>query len=45
LYVNLRAYDQALCRCRGAEAVRVVLDAFQIPAERIPASPEAQAGL
>jgi tetratricopeptide (TPR) repeat protein len=45
LYVNLRGYDLALAPMSAAEAVRLFLDAFQIAAERIPASPEAQAGL
>jgi tetratricopeptide (TPR) repeat protein/transcriptional regulator with XRE-family HTH domain len=45
LYVNLRGYDPALPPMPAAEAVRLVLDAFQIPAGQIPASAEAQAGL
>ncbi len=38
LYVNLRGYDPALPPMPAAEAVRLALDAFQIPAGRIPAS-------
>jgi tetratricopeptide (TPR) repeat protein len=45
LYVNLRGYDPALPPVPAAEAIRLALDAFEIPAERIPASAEAQAGL
>jgi tetratricopeptide (TPR) repeat protein/transcriptional regulator with XRE-family HTH domain len=45
LYVNLRGYDPALPPMPAAEAVRLVLDAFEIPAGRIPASAEAQAAL
>jgi tetratricopeptide (TPR) repeat protein len=45
LYVNLRGYEPALPPMPAAEAVRLALDAFEIPAGRIPASPEAQAGL
>jgi transcriptional regulator with XRE-family HTH domain len=45
LYVNLRGYDPALPPMPAAEAIRLLLDAFEIPAGRIPASPEAQAGL
>jgi DNA-binding SARP family transcriptional activator len=45
LYVNLRAYDPALPPMPAEEAVRLFLDAFQIPAGRIPASAQAQAGL
>ena len=45
LYVNLRGYDPALPPMPAAEAVRLFLDAFEIPARRIPASAEGQAGL
>lgn len=45
LYVNLRGYDPVLPPMPAAEAVRAFLDAFQIPAGRIPAGVEAQAGL
>jgi DNA-binding SARP family transcriptional activator len=45
LYVNLRGYDPALAPMPAAEAIRLALDAFAIPAGRIPASAEAQAGL
>jgi len=45
LYVNLRGYDPALPPLPATEAIRQFLDAFEIPAGRIPASPEAQAGL
>ena len=45
LYVNLRGFDPALPPMPAAQAVRLFLDALEIPAGRIPASPEAQAGL
>ena len=45
LYVNLRGYDPSLPPMPAAEAVRLLLDAFGIPAGQIPASTEAQAGL
>jgi tetratricopeptide (TPR) repeat protein len=43
--VNLRGYDPVLPPMPAAQALRLLLDAFEIPAARIPASPEAQAGL
>jgi tetratricopeptide (TPR) repeat protein/transcriptional regulator with XRE-family HTH domain len=45
LYVNLRGNDPARPPMPAAEALRLLLDAFEIPAARIPASPDAQAGL
>jgi tetratricopeptide (TPR) repeat protein/transcriptional regulator with XRE-family HTH domain len=45
LYVNLRGYDPVLPPMPAPEAIRLALDAFEIPAGRIPASTEAQAGL
>jgi tetratricopeptide (TPR) repeat protein len=45
LFLNLRGYDPALPPVPATEAIRLVLDAFQIPAGQIPASAEAQAGL
>jgi tetratricopeptide (TPR) repeat protein len=43
LYVNLRGFDQASTPVPAAHAIREFLDAFGLPAERIPPSPEAQA--
>ncbi|HEY1914635.1 MAG TPA: BTAD domain-containing putative transcriptional regulator [Streptosporangiaceae bacterium] len=45
LYVNLRGYDPAGPPVTPAEAVRLFLDALSVPAARIPAGLEAQAGL
>jgi len=45
LYVNLRGFDPSGQVMAPAAAVRGFLDAFEVPAERIPASPEAQAAL
>jgi tetratricopeptide (TPR) repeat protein/transcriptional regulator with XRE-family HTH domain len=45
LYVNLRGFDPALPPVLAADAIRVFLDAFEIPADRIPYRPDAQAGL
>ncbi len=45
LYVNLRGFDPAGSPVKPAEAVRGFLDAFEVPAERIPATLDAQAGL
>ncbi|TDB83040.1 tetratricopeptide repeat protein [Actinomadura sp. KC216] len=45
LYVNLRGFDPAGTPVTSAEAVRGFLDAFQVPAERIPVSLAAQAAL
>jgi tetratricopeptide (TPR) repeat protein len=45
LYVNLRGYDPHRPAVTPAEAVRGLLDAFQVAPERIPVGLEAQAGL
>jgi DNA-binding SARP family transcriptional activator/tetratricopeptide (TPR) repeat protein len=45
LYVNLRGFDPGGSVTSAADAVRGFLDALQVPAERIPDGPEAQAGL
>jgi tetratricopeptide (TPR) repeat protein len=45
LYVNLRGFDPTGSVMTSAEAVRTFLDAFCVPAHRIPVSPEAQVGL
>jgi tetratricopeptide (TPR) repeat protein/transcriptional regulator with XRE-family HTH domain len=45
LYLNLRGFDSALPPMTPAEAIRLVLDAFEMPPERIPASRDAKAGL
>ena len=45
LYVNLRGFDPGGQVMAPAEAVRGFLDAFEVPAERIPASLDAQAAL
>jgi tetratricopeptide (TPR) repeat protein/transcriptional regulator with XRE-family HTH domain len=45
LYVNLRGFDPSGSPVTAAEAIRGFLDALGVPPERIPASPEAQAGL
>jgi DNA-binding SARP family transcriptional activator/tetratricopeptide (TPR) repeat protein len=45
LYVNLRGFDPTGSPVVPAEAVRGFLDAFEVPAERIPASVDAQVGL
>jgi DNA-binding SARP family transcriptional activator len=45
LYVNLRGFDPAGPPMTPAEAVRLFLDALAVPASRIPASLDAQAGL
>ncbi len=45
LYVNLRGFDPGGRVTAPAEAVRGFLDALQVPAERIPASLDAQAAL
>jgi tetratricopeptide (TPR) repeat protein len=42
-YANLRGFDQASTPVLATQAIREFLDAFGVPAERIPASPEAQA--
>src|ERR1019366_3181648 len=45
LYVNLRGFDPSGAPMAPAEAVRGFLDAFGIPADRMPAGGEAQARL
>ena len=45
LYVNLRGFDPSGTPATATEAIRGFLDALGVPPERIPASPEAQAGL
>ncbi|GAA2586298.1 tetratricopeptide repeat protein [Actinomadura fulvescens] len=45
LYVNLRGFDPAGPPVASAEAIRVFLDAFQVPPEQIPVNLEAQAAL
>jgi DNA-binding SARP family transcriptional activator/tetratricopeptide (TPR) repeat protein len=45
LYGNLRGFDPSGHPVEPAEAIRGFLDALQVPAHRIPVSPEAQAGL
>jgi DNA-binding SARP family transcriptional activator/tetratricopeptide (TPR) repeat protein len=45
LYVNLRGFDPSGSPMEPAAAVRGVLDALQVPPQRVPASPEAQIGL
>jgi tetratricopeptide (TPR) repeat protein/transcriptional regulator with XRE-family HTH domain len=45
LYVNLRGFDPAGAPMAAAEAVRGFLDALGVPPDRIPAQPEARAGL
>jgi transcriptional regulator with XRE-family HTH domain len=45
LYVNLRGFDPSGAPVAPAEAIRSLLDAFGMSAERIPASPDAQAAL
>ncbi|MFF3380849.1 ATP-binding protein [Streptomyces sp. NPDC002680] len=45
LYVNLRGFHPSGAVMTSAEAVRVFLDAFEVPAERVPAGAEAQVGL
>jgi DNA-binding SARP family transcriptional activator/tetratricopeptide (TPR) repeat protein len=45
LYVNLRGFDPSGTPVTPAEAVRGFLDALGVPAERVPAGPDAQAGL
>jgi tetratricopeptide (TPR) repeat protein len=45
LYVNLRGFDPAGPPMAPAEAVRGFLDAFEVPAERIPFGLDAKVGL
>ena len=45
LYVNLRGFDPSGPPMPSAEAIRGFLDALGVPAERIPANLDAQAGL
>ena len=45
LYINLRGFDPAGPPVPPAAAIRRFLDALAAPAERIPADPDAQAGL
>ena len=45
LHVNLRGFDPAGTPATADEAIRGFLDALGVPPPRIPASPEAQAGL
>jgi DNA-binding SARP family transcriptional activator/tetratricopeptide (TPR) repeat protein len=45
LFVNLRGFDPAGGAMPAAEAVRVLLDALGVPAQRVPVSEESQIGL
>jgi tetratricopeptide (TPR) repeat protein/transcriptional regulator with XRE-family HTH domain len=45
LYVNLRGFDPSGTPVTAPEAIRGFLDALGVAPERVPASPEAQAGL
>jgi tetratricopeptide (TPR) repeat protein/transcriptional regulator with XRE-family HTH domain len=45
LYVDLRGFDPSVAPMTPQEAIRSILDAFQVPVGRIPASFEAQVGL
>ena len=45
LYVNLRGFDPSGQAMDPADAVRSFLDAFEVPAQRIPNDPDAQAAL
>jgi tetratricopeptide (TPR) repeat protein/DNA-binding XRE family transcriptional regulator len=45
LYVNLRGFDPAGIPVTPAQAIRGFLDALGVPPGRIPAQPDAQAGL
>ncbi len=45
LYVNLRGFDPAGPPMAPVEAIRLFLDALAVPAARVPASLDAQAGL
>jgi transcriptional regulator with XRE-family HTH domain/tetratricopeptide (TPR) repeat protein len=45
LFVDLRGFDPSGAPVSPAEAIRIFLEGFGVPAERIPISPVAQAGL
>ncbi|MFI6924621.1 AfsR/SARP family transcriptional regulator [Nonomuraea spiralis] len=45
LYVNLRGFDQRGRPTSPVEAMRVLVDALGVPANRVPATPEAWTGL
>jgi len=45
LYLNLRGFDPGGPAMQPAEAVRAVLDGWQVPPQRIPSSPAAQESL
>ena len=45
LYVNLRGFDPGAAPVAPADALRLFLDALEVPPQRIPASIDAQAGL
>jgi tetratricopeptide (TPR) repeat protein len=45
LFVNLRGFDPSGVPVAPADAVRVLLDALQVPADRLPQTVEAQFGL
>ena len=45
LYVNLRGFDPSGTSVTAPEAIRGFLNALEVAPERVPASPEAQAGL
>ncbi len=45
LYLNLRGFDPSGSPIVPGEAVRTLLDAFQVPADRIPSGLDAQAAL
>jgi tetratricopeptide (TPR) repeat protein/transcriptional regulator with XRE-family HTH domain len=45
LYVNLRGFDPTGTVVSAAEAIRGFLDAFQVPAQRVPVGLDAQAAL
>lgn len=45
VYLDLRGFDPSGKKVTPAEALRLLLDALQVPAQQIPASLDAQAGL
>jgi DNA-binding SARP family transcriptional activator len=45
LWVNLRGYDPAAAALPPAEAIKILLDALQLPPDQLPASLDAQIGL